>query len=107
MDNSMRFETTMRHFFGDAAYQIASQATNPKDRSEWIRKVVKRLMKIVNDLDTTVGHKKILMAILERILNEVSKLLNTRPENVGHAVEILFETWKKKRKEIKNSSNST
>ena len=46
----------MRHFFGDAAYQIASQATNPKHRSEWIRKVVKRLMKIVNEDTNVMGY---------------------------------------------------
>ena len=57
--------------FGEQAYQIASQEANPKHRREWIQKAIKRLMRIVDTLDTTVGHKKSLMMKLERISREV------------------------------------
>jgi predicted nucleic acid-binding Zn ribbon protein len=57
----------MMLLFGEKAYQIASQEANPKHRQEWLRKAAKYLLRTVNALDTTVYHKKALMAKLEAI----------------------------------------
>src|SRR5437773_1221488 len=71
MDTAMHFEWTMKLFFGERADQIAGQQANPRHRREWIQKALKRLMRIVDTMDTTVGHKKSLMMFLENIFREL------------------------------------
>src|SRR5438094_10531177 len=71
MDTAMHFEWTMKLFFGERAHQIAGQQANPRHRREWIQKGIKRLMRIVDTVDTTVGHKKSLMMSLENICREL------------------------------------
>ena len=69
MDTSMDFELTMRMLFGDKAYQIASQEAHPTHRRKWIGKAVKQLLRDADKFDTTVRHKKMLLADLEAISN--------------------------------------
>lgn len=72
MDTGMRFELTMRLLFGDKAYQIAGTEANPKHRKEWLQKSVRKLLRLVDGVDTTLRHKKMLMAELDAI-NELLK----------------------------------
>lgn len=71
MDTAMEFELTMRLLFGEKAYHIADFEANPSGRREWLQKSIRKLTRVVNDLDTTHRHKQRLMADLDTI----SKLL--------------------------------
>jgi len=71
MDTGMEFEVAMRLLFGEKAYHIAGSELNPASRREWLQKPVRKLLRVVNDLDTTPRHKQVLMSELEA----VSKLL--------------------------------
>jgi hypothetical protein len=63
----MEFENTMRVLFGEAAYRIAGTETNPKHRRKWLQKSLRKLLRLVDALDTRPRHKKILMAELEAV----------------------------------------
>lgn len=65
MDSAMEFELTMRLLFGNRAYQIAGSVTHPTYRREWLKKAIKRLTRVVNDLDTTPRHKRMLLSELD------------------------------------------
>lgn len=67
MDTAMDFEITMRILFGKKAYHIASSEANPTHRREWLQKAIRKLTRTINDLDTTVRHKQMLMAESEAI----------------------------------------
>ena len=75
MDAGMRFELTMSLLFGDKAYQIAGTEANPIHRREWLQKATRELMRLVDSVDTTTRHRKMLMAELEAI-NELLKGAN-------------------------------
>ena len=86
MDRGMQFEITMRLLFGEKAYQIAGIEANPKHRREWLQKAVRELLRLVNALDTTPRHKKMLMAELEA----VSRALKGAAEPSWEVVYRLF-----------------
>jgi hypothetical protein len=67
----MQFEITMRLLFGEKAYQIAGTEANPKHRREWLRKAVRELLRLVNALDAPARHKKMLMAELDAVSEEL------------------------------------
>ncbi len=67
MDRGMKFETTMRLLFGEKAYQTAGAESSPKHRREWLQRVVRELLRLVNTLDTTPRHKTMLMRELEEV----------------------------------------
>lgn len=67
MDTAMQFELTMRLLFGEKAYHIAGSAGHPAHRREWLQRAVRRLLRLVNTLDTTPRHKQMLMVELEEI----------------------------------------
>jgi len=67
MDTAYDFELTMRLLFGDKAYHIASSQDSPSQRRKWVQKSIRKLMLIVNDLDTTLRHKQMLMGELDVI----------------------------------------
>lgn len=67
MDAGMRFEMTICLLFGDKAYKIAGTEANAKHRKEWLQKAVRKLLRVVDDLDTTPRHKQMLMTELEAI----------------------------------------
>jgi hypothetical protein len=73
MNTEMLFEFTMRLYFGDKAYQTAGQVNNPKHRREWLRKVIRLLMKQIDTLDTTPRHKQVLMANAEAIRDAIGR----------------------------------
>lgn len=67
MDTAMDFEITMRILFGKKADRIASCEANLTRRKAWLQKAIRKLTKTINDLDTTVRHKSMLMADAEAI----------------------------------------
>lgn len=67
MDAAMDFELTTRLLFGDKAYQIADQHGSTKSRRDWLMKAIKMLTREVDNLDTTLRHKQMLMSELEAI----------------------------------------
>jgi hypothetical protein len=52
------FETIIRAFLGDKAYHIAGQVHTEKYRKEWYRKVLKKVINKIKDIDTTTKHKE-------------------------------------------------
>jgi hypothetical protein len=54
----MLFETTMRSFLGEKAYQIAGQVYNEKHRKEWYRKALRKIIRRVQEIDTSTKHKE-------------------------------------------------
>lgn len=62
------FERTMSLFFGDKAYNIASEESSIRYRKEWLGRAAKRIIKRVNELDTTTRHKQLLMVESEKFL---------------------------------------
>ena len=70
-DTTMLFESTMVLFFGDKAYQTAGQASTPKYRSQWIKRVLKFVMKAADRIETTPRHKQLLMANAEKVYEAV------------------------------------
>jgi hypothetical protein len=69
----MQFETTMRLFFGDKAYQIAGQGSTPKYQRDWVRKALKSVVRDIDQLDTTTGHKAGLMNTAEQAIRAVGR----------------------------------
>jgi hypothetical protein len=73
----MLFETTIRTFLGDKAYHIAGQVHNEKHRKEWYRKVLKKIIVKIQEIDTSTKHKEQLAYWSERAL----KILGERNFN--------------------------
>ncbi len=67
----MKFEMTVRLFFGDKAYQIAGQERTAKYRAEWLAKIGKVLLKQIDEIDTTPRHKQMLMTEAESFWKDV------------------------------------
>ena len=73
-DIGMLFEGTMMLFFGKTAYQIAEQATNPKYQRSWIKRALKLIIKTVDKIETTIRHKQVLIANIERAYSAVESV---------------------------------
>jgi DNA-binding CsgD family transcriptional regulator len=69
----MLFETTMRSFLGEKAYQIAGQVYNEKYRKEWYRKALRKIIKRVQEIDTSTKHKESIAYCSERALKVLSQ----------------------------------
>ena len=54
----MLFETTIRSFLGDKAYHIAGQVHSERDRKEWYRKVIKKIIRQIQRIETSSTHKE-------------------------------------------------
>jgi hypothetical protein len=63
----MEFELAMRLLFGQKGYHIAGSELNPASRREWLEKTVRKLLRVVNDLDTTLRHKQVIMSELDTV----------------------------------------
>src|ERR1700738_4910166 len=61
----MEFEIALRFFLGKIADHTEGCQYNTARRNQWFRKIIKKIMKVVNDLDTTEPHKASLMNSLE------------------------------------------
>lgn len=58
IDRPMFFELVLRRFLGEKAYHTASSEGFDKSRNEWLRKVAKKILAEVDNLDTHDEHKK-------------------------------------------------
>ncbi|MBU1734630.1 MAG: hypothetical protein KKC28_06370 [Verrucomicrobia bacterium] len=66
----MQFEFCMRRVFGDDARHIASSCLDGNYRREWVKKLLKQLIRDVQDLDTTQEHRQHVSCFLEGMLKE-------------------------------------
>ena len=64
----MLFETTIRIFLGDKAYQIAEQVHNEKHRQEWYQKALKKVILKVQEIETSTKHKEQLAYLSQQAL---------------------------------------
>lgn len=69
----MRFERTLMLFVGDQGYQTASQSGTPKLRREWLKRILRLVLKAMDKLETTPRHKQVLMACTERAIEDIGK----------------------------------
>jgi hypothetical protein len=93
MDRGMDFELTMRHLFGDKAYQIAGTEVIPKHHSKWLQKTVRELLRLTNVLDTTPRHKRGLMASLEEVSKELRKADQPSWELIYDLLRLTFRLY--------------
>jgi len=63
----MEFETCMRRVFGDKASHIASACLNEDYRVGWVSRLVKHLIRDVQDLDSTQQHRERISYLLEAL----------------------------------------
>ena len=75
----MFFEDTMCSFLGDKASHIASQAHREKNRKEWYRKALKKVIKKIQRIESTTKHQEQLAYWSEKSL----RALKQRPYNEG------------------------
>ncbi len=54
----MLFEETIRSFLGDRAFHIAGQAHCKKSRKEWYRKVIKKIIRKIRQVESSTTHKE-------------------------------------------------
>lgn len=73
MDQSLSFENTMRQFFGDKAQQIAYSENIPSEKKKWLKKLIKRLKKDINNLDTSINHKQLLNSSIAKLQSIIEK----------------------------------
>ena len=69
----LHFEMTMRSFLGNEADHIASQAFDAKSRKRWYAKALKKVLKLIDQLETTTKHKKQMTIWVESALGAVTK----------------------------------
>ncbi len=61
----MKFELTMRLFFGEKAYGIAGEANSPTSRRRWVKKVLDHLEREIQPIETTPRHQETMLATLK------------------------------------------
>lgn len=66
----MEFEHCMRRVFGDEAYHIAGSCLDDNFRNGWVKKFLRKLIRDVQDLDTTQEHREYVSAHLQSLLKE-------------------------------------
>lgn len=64
----MLFEETIRSFLGDRANHIASQAHSERSRKEWYRKVIKKIIRKIQQVESNTTHEERLAHWSERSL---------------------------------------
>jgi len=67
----MDFELTMRLFLGEKAYHIAGQESQDKSRREWFLKAAKKILKRIDDLESTNRHEQMLMSEAEQLIESL------------------------------------
>lgn len=67
------FECSMRLFLGDKAFGIANLANNPKERNKWIKKVLEKMMVVIDTMETSEKHKQKLLYFLEEVLQNLDE----------------------------------
>lgn len=71
VDGGMDFETTVRLFLGDRAYQIAGGENDDKYTREWLLKVAKKMLRSIDVLESTTRHKQMLMTEAEKLIQSL------------------------------------
>lgn len=89
MDSGMRIERTMRLYFGKKAYGTAGEFNNPKNCRRWLKKVIRLIMKQIDTLDTTPGHKQLIMENTETAENAIGRSDNPSWELVFCLVALI------------------
>lgn len=69
----MLFETTIRSFLGDRAFHIAGQAHTEKLRRMWYRKVLKKVVREMQEVDSRTLHKEELVKWSEMALASLNE----------------------------------
>ena len=64
----MLFEETVRSFLGNKAFHITGQAHSDKRRKEWYRKVIKKIIRKIQQVESSTTHKERLAHWSERSL---------------------------------------
>ena len=64
----MLFEYTIRSFLGDKASHIAGQAHSERNRKEWYRKVTKKIIRKIQEIESNSTHKERLVHCSEDCL---------------------------------------
>jgi len=66
----MQFEGCMRRVFGDDAYHIAGSCLDGTFRGKWVKRLLKQLIRDVQDIDTTQEHRERISHLLESCMKE-------------------------------------
>lgn len=72
-DLDMFFEITIRSFLGDKAYGIAGTLYSEKNKKQWYKQVIKKIIKQIHEIDTTTRHKQRLETLCNRSLGTLKK----------------------------------
>jgi hypothetical protein len=72
-DKQLLFELTIRSFLGDKADHIGNYVNESKDRKKWYVKVVNKIIKQVNEIETITSHKEQLMHWSENALESLKQ----------------------------------
>ena len=75
----MLFETTIRSFLGDKALHVASHVHSETQRRKWYRKVLKKVVREMQTLDSSTLHKEEIVKWSEKALVSLSE----QPPNDG------------------------
>ncbi|WGO96679.1 hypothetical protein QFX18_11540 [Saccharophagus degradans] len=67
----MLFEHTIRSFLGDKAFGIAGQIHSQKSRNTWYKKSLVKVVKRIQNIESSTTHKEQLSYWSERALNEL------------------------------------
>jgi hypothetical protein len=73
----MEFEIALRLFLGKIAQHSEGHQHTTGLRNQWFRKIIRKIMKNVNDLDTTESHKSSLMDSLESFKKSLKRNMMT------------------------------
>lgn len=90
IDEALRFERCMKIFFGEKAYHIAGSINNYKERKRWLLKVVKKIILIIDTLDTTENHQDLLRSNFENLEEKIRKIKNFDTQATWHTIDSLF-----------------
>lgn len=77
---SMAFEIAMMQFFGEKGHHIASHAGNETLTKKWLLKAIQRMMRNVDEIDTTVRHKEKILSDIGHLEDAIKKWDN--PEEI-------------------------
>jgi len=66
----MQFECCMRRVFGDDAKHIAGSCLDEAYRKKWVERLIKRLVRDAQDLDTSQDHREHVSSLLEIALRQ-------------------------------------
>lgn len=77
IDEPMLFEQMTKLFLGNSADQIAGTVNCYRERKKWLLKIIKKMKKMVLEVETSEAHKQCLMQDLE----ELDKIVRVQKES--------------------------